>query len=365
MKLETLVENLQSLELIWEFITKFEISELIENISKAINMDVYAVANLPMGGYSKGKSSGSYFYVIKDLKENLRYYKWFGNKLLEDRSKEVYLNLIRYRLFPHPEYLKNACDKDHDQYFDPRIIQCDENEVFVDCGGFIGDTVESFIENFKSYKRIYTYEPANENIVKAKDALQNYENIMFRPYGVGKSEGKISFVESGSSSSYLGTVEGADVQEIKITSLDVDILEPVSFIKMDIEGYEIDAIIGAKNHIINDQPKLTICLYYLVSDLWEIPKLIDSMNPNYQFYLRHYRDDQNWETVLYAIPKKINNQSTSMNLNERKNVYVMNGDKGYWVNQQLTKDCGIIPFLLIKRYDWTAKRSSSYPLSCK
>ena len=349
MEIDYLLNHLLNFDLIWELIRNNNIMDIIESVSKYSNIEVNILANIGMGGYSKGKSSGNYYYVLSDLKENLIHYQWLEKKLADDRSKEVYLNLLRFRILPNFDFLKMAYDKDHDQYFDHKIVQCDENEIFVDCGGYIGDTVESFINNYKLFNKIYTYEPSRENINKSKEVIIKYNSIILRPYGVGTTEDHISFIDSGSSSSFMGKDDESS-DKINITSLDLDILEPVSFIKMNIEGFEIDALIGAKHHIINEKPKLAICVYHLISDIWEIPRLILAMNCDYKLYLRHYREDQNWETVIYAIPPQKHQSTLRIQSNDNLNVYSINGDAGYWTNQQLTKDCGIIPYLFYKHF---------------
>ena len=86
--------------------------------------------------------------------------------------------------------------------------------------------------------------------------------------------------------------------------LDDDINEPVTFIKMDIEGFELDALMGSKHHIIMEKPKLAICVYHKPDDLWQIPEYILQLNPSYKLYLRQYKagDGNNaWESVLYAV----------------------------------------------------------------
>ena len=95
---------------------------------------------------------------------------------------------------------------------------------------------------------------------------------------------------------------GADSDSVQIISIDEDIREKITFLKMDVEGFEIPALLGAKRHIREDFPKLAICTYHIVSDMWEIPRLIDTIRPGYRFFLRHYELTQNWETVIYAIP---------------------------------------------------------------
>lgn len=93
--------------------------------------------------------------------------------------------------------------------------------------------------------------------------------------------------------------------KIKATSLDNDISEQITMIKMDIEGEEINALKGARNHIEIDKPKLMISVYHNYEDLVRIPKLIDELNPNYHFYLRFYGTNIfPTEIVLFAVNEK-------------------------------------------------------------
>lgn len=88
--------------------------------------------------------------------------------------------------------------------------------------------------------------------------------------------------------------------ETEVDSIDHLIKEPVTFIKMDIEGSEYQAILGAENMITRHKPKLAISVYHKPEDIWQLPLLIYQFNPGYQFYLRHYSFGNN-ETVLYAL----------------------------------------------------------------
>ena len=75
------------------------------------------------------------------------------------------------------------------------------------------------------------------------------------------------------------------------------------FIKMDIEGAERNALIGAKNTIIKNKPVLTVCIYHKPEDFFDIPLLIEETVPGeYEYYVRQYRYGQS-ETVLYAMPR--------------------------------------------------------------
>lgn len=76
--------------------------------------------------------------------------------------------------------------------------------------------------------------------------------------------------------------------------------ELVTLIKMDIEGAEQEALLGAKRIISEYQPKLAICIYHRIEDLWEIPLLIKELNPEYHLYIRNYEDRLD-EIVCYAV----------------------------------------------------------------
>ena len=88
------------------------------------------------------------------------------------------------------------------------------------------------------------------------------------------------------SANKLSNDENAD--KVECVTIDEDIKEPVTFIKMDIEGSEYKALQGAQNHIKNETPKLAISIYHGYDDLWRLPLFIEKINPNYDFYLRHY-----------------------------------------------------------------------------
>lgn len=324
--------------------------EIIETVAAITGLSTEQVENYPMGGYSKGMTSGAYRFTLQDLTEHVDQYDWLYSRLEDKKSRYVFTNLVGYRIFPANSFLKAAYDEKIPQYFDKSIISCDENEVFVDCGGFTGDTVESFIREFKHYKQIYTYEPEEKNVRACCRNLAKYHNVTVRNCGVGEMQNCLSIEGSGSSSTFMKQQNLSASGGVQIISLDEDIPEKITFLKMDIEGFEIPALLGAKRHIRDDFPKLAICTYHIVSDMWEIPKLIDSIHPGYRFFIRNYDFPQNWETVLYAIPpEKVVSPPDIRVVRKAKRVITMPFCEG-WENAQLIKDCGVIPFLLHKNH---------------
>ncbi len=188
------------------------------------------------------------------------------------------------------------------QYFDlPQLEEKrKEKEIFVDGGCFDGSTSLGFIDWCKKVNRggyLYAWEPDPNNQEKCRKALENKEIVyQMIPKGLWSEYAEMSFKSNGGSSSIT---EDGDVHIIA-DCIDRCIDAPVTFIKMDIEGAEYQAILGAKNIINKYKPKLAICVYHKPEDIWELPWLIHKINPEYKFYLRHYSFGD-VETVLYAL----------------------------------------------------------------
>lgn len=167
----------------------------------------------------------------------------------DEVSVEILNNILLYRYTFQASYLDYAfllSVERGDIYFDKSIIELTEREVFVDCGGYIGDTTESFIMNsHNKYKRIVLFEPDNAIYKIAQDNLKSYPNIIFFNEGIGKLKEKTFFDLKGSMGG--GTIASKGESEITVTTLDDTIksLFP-TYIKMDIEGSEMDALYGGK-----------------------------------------------------------------------------------------------------------------------
>lgn len=77
-------------------------------------------------------------------------------------------------------------------------------------------------------------------------------------------------------------------------------LKQIDFIKLDVEGNEIEAIKGAEKSIKRFKPNLAICIYHKAEHLYKIPLLIKEINRDYRIFIDHY-DITPWETVCYAV----------------------------------------------------------------
>lgn len=216
------------------------------------------------------------------MKNHLDDFEWLYHNLADYRSKKILVEIVNYWITFNIDSLHNLTERVFPEYYDSDIILQNPQEVFVDCGAFTGDSIQGFIDYFGQYRKIYGYEMMPETMQKMRNNLSQYENIEYMQKGVG-SENTTMFVEGENAGAHIS--EKGSI-EVPIVSLDSDIDEQVTMIKMDIEGAEQDALKGAKRHIIEEKPRLLVCTYHKPADLFEIPRLIDSMRNDYKFYLR-------------------------------------------------------------------------------
>ena len=108
----------------------------------------------------------------------------------------------------------------------------------------------------------------------------------------------------GGSSTITSNGKGEKIKLVKLDSFaEKEELNKINFIKMDIEGAELDALKGAAETIKKYKPKLAICVYHKGRDMIDIPQYLKSLVPEYEFFLKH--NTNSWaETVLYATARK-------------------------------------------------------------
>lgn len=240
----------------------------------------------------------------KYIYENITQFEKAYEILSDYKSKEVFINILNYKMSKDIKYTQNICDDYGKQYFDQEIINFKEDEVFIDGGAYNGDSIKLFLKNSKNiYYKIIGFEPDIKNYKALNNFIkdENVKNAYTYNLGLFKEKKKLYFdvtTNGGASSSFINNNGG---ESIMVDSID-NVLngEKVTFIKMDVEGSEVDAIIGAEKTIKKYSPTLAICAYHKKEDFYRIPLLIKSINENYKIYFRHY-SLTDFETIVYAV----------------------------------------------------------------
>ena len=227
------------------------------------------------------------------------------NLLEDEKSREIFKAMIKFKLTEDYYYTAYSRELSGEQYFDKEIISLKDDEVFVDCGGYNGDTIAEFLEASNGkFKHIYSYEPDDENFKILSEFVSELPQEIkekITPIHAGVSYKNETFYLQASGGWTTCTSEVTD-RTARVTAIDEAGGAAPTFIKMDIETFETYALLGAMDMIINHKPKLAICIYHKFSDLWDIPLLLKQWVSEYKIYIRHYLNTQS-ETVVYAIPR--------------------------------------------------------------
>ncbi|WP_312077056.1 FkbM family methyltransferase [Leclercia sp.] len=235
---------------------------------------------------------------VRDYALNREAYDHVRSRLADEESKRTFDNIVNFRLTNKLQFLEQHSIRLNDQYFDLPFIS-EYAKHFIDCGSFDGTTSVEFMRRFPDYKTVHIFEPEPRQAENIRLTMQGRENIHIYPYGVSYSHQKLNFSSSGSTSH--ASEEGGI--EVDMVALDDMIEGRVTFIKMDIEGFESQALAGAKNIIIQQQPLLAVCCYHKPDDFRTLPEQVLQYREDYDIYLRHYTEGL-LETVYFFVPWK-------------------------------------------------------------
>ncbi|GAA0542144.1 FkbM family methyltransferase [Rhizomicrobium palustre] len=217
----------------------------------------------------------------------------------DDRSRAEYLAQVRWRLFMDFDMGDREAQP---IYFPKDIYKLRSDEVFVDCGAYDGDSVQAFLsETGGKFGAIYAFEPDPTNFARLNDSVKPIADsgrVFTYQACVGREKGIVKFSSFGNDNS----VTGVGDTTLPCIALD-DVLggEAVSLVKMDIEGYEPEAIAGLEKTIKRCRPKLAISAYHIQNHLWRIPLQINAIASDYRFYLRAHERDF-FDMICYAVP---------------------------------------------------------------
>lgn len=223
----------------------------------------------------------------------------------DDASRLEYLTQLRWRLFLDFDGLSSPVA--HEQYFPEDLFSFTSDEIFVDCGAFDGDSLKSFIRRRgDNFKRYIALEPDPVNLKNLEHDISSMmasikDKITIYPLAATNKRGKLRFDATGTAAA---TISETGTIEINCAPLDEILADShPTYIKMDIEGAEFDALLGAKQIIQKLKPVLAISVYHQQNHLWRIPMIVQSFCDQYSFFLRPHNEEA-WDLVLYAIPQE-------------------------------------------------------------
>ena len=251
-------------------------------------------------GYEVCGEKITYQYVC----QHHRQFEEAYSSLYDEFSKKVFINVLNSKLSGDFSLYNEV--KSGTEYFDEEIIRLRDNEVFLDVGAYKGkDIVEFARRTAGKYDGIIALEPDKKTLTLLQEtvACNGIKDVEVHVKGAWHKHAFLHFHDGREGSSRVSETTNSAFPS---TSIEVDTIENVlsgrrvTYISMDIEGAEHNAICGAEQVIKKWKPKMAVCVYHKREDLFDLLLLLKSFVPEYKFYMRHYSDNQT-ETVLYAI----------------------------------------------------------------
>lgn len=224
--------------------------------------------------------------------------EWPG---IEERIRSKYQIPTYYsEVFHHEHRLK---------YAKPKVKEYVKHRDIIDMGAWCGDSM-LVLSNYTD-KKVYSYEYSPINLRLAEKTLNNYipkGKAVLSHKGIGderniiKSQhrelGGATFVRQGN----IG-------EEIEMTTIDHEAKKynmNVGLIKGDIEGYELKALIGAKEVLRRDRPVVTLSLYHNIEEFFGVPRMLREMDYEVEYYFNSVvNPDGLYEFVIFAYPSEL------------------------------------------------------------
>lgn len=261
--------------------------EMIERIFKIAEKHTVLAPDVPVAGITLFTKE---FFMLHKKEFEKAY-----SLLIDDESRATYERIINFKIGGDIALLKPFFEK---QRVYSELLNF-EGETIVDLGAYDGDTVREFITADKNYKKIFALEPDPKNFKKLVRNTEGVRDVIPLNFGAW-NKAQTGFFSSESSRNSAMSVKG---KEVRLVSVDEVIKEPVSVLKMDIEGSELKAIEGAAQTIKECKPKLYICAYHRSEDMFALPLKIHEICPDYRFYFAHHKYIPAWESNFYAVIK--------------------------------------------------------------
>ena len=232
-------------------------------------------------------------FIEKNKNEIEKAYSLFE----EEESKRIYRGCVEFMFGGELDVLKSiACGKD--EVFE-NILNFNSEESFLDLGAYRGDTVEEFLRYTKgeyksiialepdkrSFRKLLAYVDGKENILPVQKAIYSCDSVALFNYAAGRQS---SFSEKGD-----------EIETVTVDTLAEN--KKITYLKMDVEGAEFQALCGAIKLLKEQKPKLNIALYHRSEDIFLLPLKIASVNPDYRFFIRKHPYIPCWDMNLYCI----------------------------------------------------------------
>jgi FkbM family methyltransferase len=227
--------------------------------------------------------------------------------LHDDLSRQGFAAQLQMRLLADFECIGSPGQGE--QYF-PDLFSLSNDECFIDCGSYTGDTIQALLSLTKGrFRKVIAFEADPAVMPKLLAFGKTVDTrVVIHNAAVAAQNGVVQFSGDGIGGGSIASSSGIEVPSIRLD--DALAGEAVSYIKMDIEGAELQALEGARRVVWRDRPILAVCGYHRPDHLWRVPVSLKSLAPDSALFLRSHCAD-GLDSVYYSVPPERQIQPTA------------------------------------------------------
>lgn len=225
----------------------------------------------------------------------------------DEASRAEYVAQVRFRLNADFDGLGHPVG--HPQYFPDDLFAWRGDEWIVDAGAYDGDTIRTIaLLHGDRFAHVLAVEPDPSNYARLEATVSGLPEavrakVSCRQVAAGAAPAILYLDATGTASSTATMTAGARTIAVEADTIDAMTADArPTFLKFDIEGFEIDALRGAKGTIDAHAPIVAVCVYHVQHHLWRIPLLLRSWRDDYALFLRPH-NEEGWDLVCYAVPQ--------------------------------------------------------------
>lgn len=181
-----------------------------------------------------------------------------------------------------------------------------QNKIFIDAGAYNGNSSLIFLEYLP--KKVYAFDISEKNSQKFQKNMQmnkiSTDKVELFRNGLGDAEQNIAF-EDGKAGSTSLNQSGTSLAHITTVDSFFRNIEPIGFIKADVEGFGYKMLRGMTEILKRDRPVLSLSIYHNAEEFLEMKPYLESLDLNYNIQIIPMANAYFGEISLFAVPKEL------------------------------------------------------------
>lgn len=281
-------------------------AEVLESIRGVAAVCETYVPDLPV--------SGGELFTAELVERSRRELEQVRATLADETSRRVLDGILRARLSGRLEELEATVSPRDETW---RLLQAESIRTAADLGAYTGDSLRELMARAPALETALCMEPDGRSFRKlsawAAEARQGRRLVPMQA-AAWETDQTLTFHDTGNrNASLLAVPQSRErLREVPARRLDsawaevcaalpVGACRRLELIKYDVEGAEREALLGSRETLRRDAPRLLVSVYHKSADLWELPLLVRELCPTAHLYLRRMAGVPAWDIELYAV----------------------------------------------------------------